>query len=95
MTAEGVERVEQLAMLLPHRAISLQGYLFSRPVSASDLLPLLERLPAHCQELKQTAQKLPAAEIRDPHGRKAPGLAVAGRRLITGFLLLPWWPSAP
>ncbi len=47
-------------MLLPHRAISLQGYLFSRPVSANDLLPLLERLPAHCQELKQAAQKLPA-----------------------------------
>ena len=59
VTAEGVERVEQLAMLLPHRAISLQGYLFSRPVSASDLLPLLERLPAHCQELKQSAQSLP------------------------------------
>jgi diguanylate cyclase (GGDEF)-like protein len=59
VTAEGVERLEQLAMLLPHRAISLQGYLFSRPVSASDLLPLLERLPAHCQELRQSAQSLP------------------------------------
>ncbi|HEU5135750.1 MAG TPA: EAL domain-containing protein [Steroidobacteraceae bacterium] len=60
VTAEGVERLEQLAMLLPHRAISLQGFLFSRPVSANDLLPLLERLPAHCQELKQAALKLPA-----------------------------------
>jgi len=59
VTAEGVERVEQLAMLLPHRAISLQGFLFSRPVSANDLLPLLERLPALCQELKQSALKLP------------------------------------
>ena len=59
VTAEGVERVEQLAMLLPHRAISLQGYLFSRPVSARDLLPLLQRLPAQCQELEQAAQKLP------------------------------------
>jgi diguanylate cyclase (GGDEF)-like protein len=58
VTAEGVERVEQLAMLLPHRALSLQGYLFSRPVSEAGLLPLLERLPALCQELKQTAQKL-------------------------------------
>ena len=60
VTAEGVERVEQLAMLLPNRAISLQGYLFSRPVSANDLLPLLERLPAHCQELKKAAQQVPA-----------------------------------
>jgi diguanylate cyclase (GGDEF)-like protein len=59
VTAEGVERIEQLAMLLPHRAISLQGYLFSRPVSARDLLPLLERLPAQCQELRLAAMKLP------------------------------------
>ncbi len=58
VTAEGVERVEQLAMLLPHRALSLQGYLFSRPVSEHGLLPLLERLPVLCQELKQTALKL-------------------------------------
>lgn len=63
VTAEGVERVQQLAMLLPHRAITLQGYLFSRPVGAGDLLPLLERLPARCQELKQAAQKLPAAKF--------------------------------
>ena len=34
-------------------------YLFSRPVSVRDLLPLLERLPAQCQELEQAAQKLP------------------------------------
>ncbi|MEO8018068.1 MAG: EAL domain-containing protein [Pseudomonadota bacterium] len=60
VTAEGVERVEQLAMLLPHQAISLQGYLFSRPVPANELLPLLQRLPAHCQELKQSAQNLSA-----------------------------------
>jgi EAL domain-containing protein (putative c-di-GMP-specific phosphodiesterase class I) len=59
VTAEGVERMEQLAMLLPHRAISLQGYLFSRPVPAADLLPLLEQLPAHCQALRQMAQKIP------------------------------------
>jgi diguanylate cyclase (GGDEF)-like protein len=59
VTAEGVERVEQLAMLLPHRAISLQGYLFSRPVCTGDLLPLLARLPAQCQELRQSALKLP------------------------------------
>jgi diguanylate cyclase (GGDEF)-like protein len=58
VTAEGVERVEQFAMLLPHRAISLQGYLFSRPVCESGLLGLIERLPAQCRELKQSAQKL-------------------------------------
>jgi EAL domain-containing protein (putative c-di-GMP-specific phosphodiesterase class I) len=49
-----------MAMLLSHPAISLQGYLFSRPVPAGNLLPLLEQLPAHCRELKQSAQKLQA-----------------------------------
>jgi predicted signal transduction protein with EAL and GGDEF domain len=59
VTAEGVERLEQLAMLLPQGALSLQGYLFARPVPASELLPLLEQLPSRCQELRQAAQKLP------------------------------------
>ncbi len=60
VTAEGVERVEQLAMLLPHPAISVQGFLFSRPVAASALLPLLDQLPALSREIKQSAQKLQA-----------------------------------
>ncbi len=63
VTAEGVERLEQLAMLLPHRGISLQGYLFARPVSGHDLIPLLGRLGASCQELKRSAQKLPQAKF--------------------------------
>ncbi len=73
VTAEGVERVEQMAMLLPHRAISLQGYLFSRPVSANDLLPLLGRLPALCQELNHAAQKLPAAKFATRSGERRRG----------------------
>jgi diguanylate cyclase (GGDEF)-like protein len=39
VTAEGIERVEQLAPLLGFRAICLQGYLLSRPLSAEDVLP--------------------------------------------------------
>jgi len=74
VTAEGVERIEQLAMLLPHRAITLQGYLFSRPVPAAELLPLLQRLPTHCQELRQFAEKLPATKFtsRSSERRKGP-----------------------
>jgi hypothetical protein len=60
-------------MLLPHRAISLQGYLFSRPVAAGDLMPLLERLPGLCQELKQAAQKLPHAKFATNVGEKRRG----------------------
>jgi diguanylate cyclase (GGDEF)-like protein len=75
VTAEGVERVEQLAMLLPHRAITLQGYLFARPVSVTGLLPLLERLPAQCQELRKAAQELPPQTMFTTRGverRKRP-----------------------
>jgi diguanylate cyclase (GGDEF)-like protein len=57
VTAEGVERIEQLAMLLPHRALTLQGYLLARPVPRDELLPLLRRLPEHCQELVRLLQK--------------------------------------
>ncbi len=59
VTAEGVERLEQLAILLPQGPISIQGYLYSRPVPAHELLPLLGQLPARCQELKQSALALP------------------------------------
>jgi len=80
VTAEGVERIEQLAMLLPHRAISLQGYLFSRPVPANDLLPLLERLPGQAEEHKKAAEKLPSyAKFMTRTGeRRKGGLTLVG-----------------
>jgi diguanylate cyclase (GGDEF)-like protein len=59
VTAEGVERVEQLAVLMPHRPITLQGFLFARPASGNDLLPLLRQLPGKCAELVEQSQKLP------------------------------------
>jgi hypothetical protein len=74
--AQGVERLEQFATLLPYRALMLQGYLFSRPVSADELLRLLGTLPAHCQELFQQSQKLPALLGRGNDKRR--GLFVIG-----------------
>jgi diguanylate cyclase (GGDEF)-like protein len=76
VTAEGVERIEQFAMLLPHRAISLQGYLFSRPVPSDDLLPLLKRLPVQCQELLQLSQKLPEPVHAAPRAKRGGALAL-------------------
>jgi len=80
VTAEGVERIEQLAMLLPHRAISLQGYLFSRPVPANDLLPLLDRLPAQAELHKKAAEKLPsyAKFVARTGDRRKGGLTLVG-----------------
>lgn len=51
MTAEGIERPEQLAPLLRHRSTYLQGYLLSRPVSGQDVLECLKELPARMQSI--------------------------------------------
>jgi diguanylate cyclase (GGDEF)-like protein len=40
-TAEGVEEPEQVEALRAHGCTNVQGYLFSRPVPASEVLPLL------------------------------------------------------
>jgi EAL domain-containing protein (putative c-di-GMP-specific phosphodiesterase class I) len=45
IVAEGVETAEQEAFLRSHACDEMQGYLFSRPVSAADI-PALLRLPA-------------------------------------------------
>ena len=51
VTAEGVERREQLAWLLEHPAMYLQGYLLSRPVTGDDLLPVLAAMPGRMNSL--------------------------------------------
>jgi len=51
ITAEGVERSEQFALLLGHAGMYLQGYLLSQPVSRDDVLPALVNVARHSQEL--------------------------------------------
>ncbi len=51
VTAEGVERPEQLALLLAHRSIFLQGYLLCRPVFGNAVVPLLKTLHQDLQLL--------------------------------------------
>jgi EAL domain-containing protein (putative c-di-GMP-specific phosphodiesterase class I) len=51
ITAEGIERREQLLPLLNHRAMHLQGYLLARPVSSDELLPLIADMPARMELL--------------------------------------------
>jgi len=41
-TAEGVEEAEQVEALRAHGCTNVQGYLFSRPVPACEVLPLIE-----------------------------------------------------
>ena len=51
VTAEGVERREQFALLLGHRAMYLQGYLLAHPVSRDELLPVMADLSRRAEEL--------------------------------------------
>ena len=55
VTAEGVERHEQLAWLLGYPAMHLQGYLLSAPVPEADLLTALTAMPARMDALLQVA----------------------------------------
>ncbi len=65
VTAEGVERQEQLTWLLGYPAMHLQGYLLSAPVAEADLLTALNAMPARMDSLLQVA--LPANAV--PIGR--------------------------
>ncbi len=51
ITAEGIERPEQLAMLLKHRGMYLQGHLLARPTSRDELLPSMVQVTQRAQGL--------------------------------------------
>jgi diguanylate cyclase (GGDEF)-like protein len=51
ITAEGIERPEQFAMLLKHRGMYLQGYLLARPTSRDELIPSMAQVAQRVQEL--------------------------------------------
>jgi EAL domain-containing protein (putative c-di-GMP-specific phosphodiesterase class I) len=54
ITAEGVERQEQLSMLVENGATHIQGYLLCRPVSHDALCAELNALPGRLQSLLLT-----------------------------------------
>jgi EAL domain-containing protein (putative c-di-GMP-specific phosphodiesterase class I) len=51
VVAEGIEHGEQLALLLPERAMHLQGFLISKPIHAEQVPALLARMPWHMAAL--------------------------------------------
>jgi EAL domain-containing protein (putative c-di-GMP-specific phosphodiesterase class I) len=55
ITAEGIERPQQLARLLGYSSLYGQGYLLSRAVSSDELLPVLAAIPAATRALVRSS----------------------------------------
>lgn len=51
VTAEGIERPTQLALLARERDVTLQGYLFSRPIPEAEWLQLLPQVAGRLEQL--------------------------------------------
>jgi diguanylate cyclase (GGDEF)-like protein len=59
VTAEGIEEPEQLAALMEFHALTLQGYLISKPVSADSLPAVIAGVPQHLETLLLTLPHAP------------------------------------
>jgi diguanylate cyclase (GGDEF)-like protein len=70
ITAEGVERREQLAWLLDHPAMYLQGYLLSRPVPADDLLTVVAAMPGRMNSLLRSRSPTGTFQVADELGHR-------------------------
>ena len=68
VTAEGVERPEQLALLLAHPTLTLQGFLLAHPVKAQAVPETVARLHSRIEALLltvPTATEAPTVAARD------------------------------
>ena len=66
VTAEGIERSSQLALLLEHRSICLQGYLLSRPVEAEAVPATVSAMPELLRALASDALLLARPRVTTP-----------------------------
>ncbi|MEO6079950.1 MAG: EAL domain-containing protein [Steroidobacteraceae bacterium] len=73
VTAEGVERPEQLAMLVEHGATHIQGYLLSRPVSRDDLMAELSALRGRMESILLTLPAPTSAVLPRDRSKAEPG----------------------
>jgi predicted signal transduction protein with EAL and GGDEF domain len=51
VTAEGIERPEQLCLLLEHRSMCLQGFLISYPIERDSVAAAVANMPEQMQSL--------------------------------------------
>ena len=66
ITAEGIERIEQLAPLVGYRALYAQGFLLAHPQSPDELLPVMAKLPDLTRALlRSSVARLPESQMAD------------------------------
>jgi diguanylate cyclase (GGDEF)-like protein len=65
ITAEGIERPEQFAMMLKHRGMFLQGYLLGRPTSRDELIPEIAKVSQRAKELLLLSPVQKASNVID------------------------------
>ena len=65
ITAEGVERPEQFALLLGYPGMYLQGYLLAHPVSRDDVVATMVNVATRSQELLLRSQITGSANVRE------------------------------
>jgi len=78
ITAEGIERTAQLALLVGHRLMYLQGYLIAAPVPREELMPLMTKLAERTQGLLESSQLLNAPNVVELAAGAARRLSEAG-----------------
>jgi diguanylate cyclase (GGDEF)-like protein len=79
VTAEGIECVEQLALLSDLAPIHLQGFLLARPVRADQVLSLMAMLPDHLASLLLASSGKPVSQRPSFHKPTMPNSATRGR----------------
>jgi diguanylate cyclase (GGDEF)-like protein len=65
ITAEGIERPEQFAMLLKHRRMFLQGFLLGRPTPRDELIPEMAKVSQRAKELLLSLPAPDASNVVD------------------------------
>jgi diguanylate cyclase (GGDEF)-like protein len=78
ITAEGVERPEQFALLVGQPAMYLQGYLLARPLARDAVLGALPNINTHTQQLLARAQSMGPLGERNSSTLSRLGLTQAG-----------------
>jgi len=66
VTAEGIERAEQLALLVPEPGLNLQGYLISSPLPAGVIPDAVRAMPERLQSLLLTMPATAEPEVSSP-----------------------------